>query len=152
MRALQSQLCDRLASVANEFNAVVGAASSESKPPATASQLSLPPGRLAARRIAYELSLRGEREKARKEKYLSDIQIAPIDDTAVWRQKVTASLPADLVVTPAANLKVSLVVLQNYLAFSPDHEHQIWLLGEMEKIREALARAQAAWTADPESS
>jgi hypothetical protein len=42
----------------DEYNAVVEAAPSESKPPSTVSQKITPPGLLAARRIIYEMSMR----------------------------------------------------------------------------------------------
>ena len=61
-RPAQLELSNRrLTSDPGVFNAVVGAASSESKPPSTTTVFEMPPGRLAARRIVFELMRKGRK-------------------------------------------------------------------------------------------
>ncbi len=60
----------------DEYNAVEGAASQESLPPATVFEKIMPPGLLAARRIAYELSMRSKRDiqKSKHTVFLTSVQ------------------------------------------------------------------------------
>jgi hypothetical protein len=103
----------------DEYNAVVEAASCESKPPSTVSQKITPPGLLAARRIIYELSMRTKRDIQVKQKAVLRSSEAAERE---WRDKVaslTTETPAEL---PVPKLKSLLFVLANYLSRAPYEE------------------------------
>jgi len=128
--------CVRLETASCEYNVVVGAASSESKPPTTSQEINMPPGRLAARRIAYELSMRSQRERKRRE--------ADLNQPCDWRESIKEKLPADLDAADIQTLKPLLVFLIWQLSLSPSHEDQVWLSDIVSSVRWQLkARSHA---------
>ena len=60
--------CGFFANCTGEYNVVVGAAASNSKPPDHSAQNLTPPGLLACRQIASELSMRAQHNKLQQEK------------------------------------------------------------------------------------
>jgi hypothetical protein len=120
----------------DEYNAVVEAACSESKPPSTVSQKITPPGLLAARRIVYELSMRTKRDIQTKKK-VSRVSFEGADKE--WRDKV-ASLTGEVSFDmPVPKLKSYLLVLANYLSLAPCEEDALPLQGFISRIRRELS-------------
>lgn len=123
------------AACTDEYNAVVGAACSESKPPATVPEKVTPPGLLAARRIVYEISMRSKRDIQKQQKsqrFFSDAA------EAEWRSRVaslTSAKPAEL---PAEKLKPLIVVLSNYLSLAPYEEDATSLLSYISALKKVL--------------
>lgn len=116
----------------DEYNAVVGAASPESKPPTTSLEPDMPSGRLAARRIAYELSMRAERQKRRKEKQ----EAAQRQEAETsWRKSITERLPEDITTADVHVLKVLIAFLAWRLGQCPSHEDQLWLTEILSSVR-----------------
>ena len=106
----------------HEYNAVVEAAPSESKPPSTVPEKITPPGLLAARRVVYELSMRSKR--AIQTKQNTALRFSEASETE-WRDKVTAltnEMPSEL---PIPKLKSLIVVLANYLSLAPYEEDAV---------------------------
>jgi hypothetical protein len=119
----------------DEYNAVEGAASQESLPPATVFEKITPPGLLAARRIAYELSMRSKRDiqKSKQTVFLTSVQAEK-----EWRAKVgtlTRSAPSELSVV---ELKSLLYVLVNYLSLAPCEEDERSLMPYVRQLRKEL--------------
>jgi len=103
------------ANCTHEYNAVGRAASSESKPSSTTDSEIMPPGRLAARRIVFEITMRAQRERTEKVK-----EIQSLDQT--WHKKVethTATKAADLDI---GNLKAVIAVLLFLCSLAPTEE------------------------------
>lgn len=120
----------------DEYNAVVGAACSESKPPATVSEKVTPPGLLAARRIVYEISMRSKRDIQNKQRLALDSSEAAEND---WRYKVaslTSGKPSEL---PTEKLKSLVVVLSNYLSLAPYEEDAVPLLAYISSLKNELS-------------
>lgn len=120
----------------DEYNAVVGAASSESKPPTTPLEPDMPPGRLAARRIAYELSMRAQRTERHELKKKGNEQLAAAES---WRQSIKDKVPEDLSSVDLHSLKPLIVFLVWMLGHSPSYEDQIWLSEIISSVRHELA-------------
>jgi len=121
------------ANCTDEYNDVVGAVSPQNKPPTTSSSEIMPPGRLAARRIAYELSMRAKRDR-------NQAKPDPVDSSGAetWQAEVdrlTEPLVSELSVTA---IKALLVVLSAYLATAPDYESQTDLQLYMSLLRKKL--------------
>ncbi len=103
----------------HEYNAVVGAASSESQPPSTAALKNVPPGLLAARRVAYEISMRSDRSrKNEREASRKSVEVAE----NIWRGKVQefTEKPPDLL--GVKEQKTLLAVLLGYQSLAPTEE------------------------------
>jgi hypothetical protein len=127
----------RLATFSHEYNAGVGAACSESKPPASSSLEIMPPGRLAARQIAYEIKMRAERV-ARDQ--LKQAVTNKATEQEIWTKTITDSLPDSLSDCDVKHLQALLVLYISLLMRSPDDEHELWLRDIISKIRAELAK------------
>ena len=125
----------RLASVACEYNAVVGVGSSETQPPATVLQKVTPPGLLAARRVIYELNMRDERAKRHVVKTKESERL---DAGKEWRESITDRIPSDLTTAESKVLKVLVTFLTWRLAHSPSYEDQLWLAEILAAVRTEL--------------
>ncbi len=120
----------------DEYNDVVGAASSQSKPPSTSLNQNMPPGRLAARRIAYELSMRSKREQ----KLALKTSMQALDDSeASWRDEVARLAENDPSGLSIPELKALLTVLILYLSKAPNYESQEYLQLHIQRIRSQLS-------------
>lgn len=119
----------------DEYNAVVGAAGLESGSPATVCAVDMPPGRLAARRVAQDLAKQIEGTKQDKQKNIESISDRYMQS---WRAKAHAALPPDLLAADVRQLKSSAPILLALVAGAPDEEHQIWLQQQLQIIRRRL--------------
>ena len=119
----------------DEYNAVVEAACSESKPPSTVPEKIVPPGLLAARRVVYELSMRSKRDIQTKQKIAVRSSEASEMD---WRDKVAALTKDEPSELPVPKLKSLLVVLANYLSLAPYEEDAVQLLSFITRLRQEL--------------
>lgn len=125
----------------HEYNAVRGATSSESQPPVTSEQKSMPPGRLAARQIIYELKMRDQRTERRNN------QIAELREKGFlksWQDRVDLLLEKEPSATSQGAHKVLLNLLARELLLAPTEEDCAWLSGQIAALRErALSLGQA---------
>jgi len=123
----------------DEYNGVVEAASSQSKPPSTELEKIMSPGRLAARQIVSEISMRSKRDiRAKKRSSFEDSSSAE----KAWRDKVaslTREKTADL---PVEKIKSLLFVLANYLSLAPCEEDAVPLQRYILDLRHELSVMQ----------
>jgi hypothetical protein len=119
-----------------EYNGVVGAASSESKPPTTSLEPDMPPGRLAARRIVYEISMRSDRDKRQAQKSAVSSQEA---SESTWEGEVTRLTEKEPSTLSVAEIKLLLAILLAYLATAPSYESQEHLQAYISGLRQQLA-------------
>lgn len=127
----------RLTTFSHEYNAGVGAACSESKPPASTLSEIMPLGRLAARRVVYELKMRTERKSKEQ---LKQLEINKAAEQESWTRTITNSLPESLSDCDVKQLQTLLVLYISLVMRSPDEEREIWLRGIISKIRAELAQ------------
>lgn len=125
------------ATCSGEYNGVVGGGSAKTAPPSTTLSENMPPGRLAARRIAYELSMR----EARKQKQIQKASRRSLETTETeWLAKVNR-VCSEATETPE-KLKAVLVVLIAYLAMAPNEEGQKFVQARIAAIRTSLEEAE----------
>jgi TOTE conflict system, Archaeo-Eukaryotic Primase domain len=132
---------NRLTECPDEYNAVEGAGSP--KPGALLQECpeDMPPGRLAARRIAFELGRRARRDWKQPDKVIHDMSVAY---PAAWKSDVERNLPSTA--ADARELKTALAVLLSLLSRSPDEEHQTWLQAKVQTIRGRLQSLRETFT------
>lgn len=118
-----------------EYNAVDGATSQESQPPSTTPVKFAPPGLLAARRIAEEISNRSLRDKKRKEN--NGLVIAKSAESE-WHAKVASLFAEPLQTLSVERLKASLSVLPALLLLAPCEEDLCNLQTLLQKLRAEL--------------
>jgi hypothetical protein len=128
--------------ITDEYNAVVGVASSESGTPPSDSSKDMPPGRLAARRVVLELARKTQTDKGNGQKYIESISDRYIHS---WKSKVLAALPPDLSRASVRELKTSVPIVVALIAGAPDEENQIWLQEQLQIIRLKLEEARKNW-------
>jgi hypothetical protein len=137
-KATQQKLqSDRFESVADEYNAVVGVGCPKTPPPSTVFAKDMPPGRLAARRILFEMNRRDERNRRSKEK---SVELNKQEEAELWRSKVADICSEEFDVIDAVHLKALITVLGSYLMHAPYEEDCLALQAYMAKIREELRR------------
>ncbi|MDX2105619.1 MAG: hypothetical protein SFY67_04375 [Candidatus Melainabacteria bacterium] len=122
----------RLESVIHEYNAGVGVASSKSNPPDLSVSKDMPPGRLAARRIIYELSMR-DRQKKRLEAQ-ADSRVFEASETK-WRDRVASLVEINVLEEPLEKVKALVNVLGHMLQTAPCAEDLEWLQLHMRKLK-----------------
>jgi hypothetical protein len=122
----------------DEYNDVVGGGSPQTSPPATSLEQDMPPGRLAARRIAYEISMRAERDNRQSHK--AAVQSQEASETE-WLDKVTRLTETEPSELSIQELKALLTVLLAYLATAPNEECQRFVQGRINGIRTQLSKA-----------
>jgi len=120
----------------DEYNDVVGAGSTQTQPPTTLSNPEMPPGRLAARRIIYEISMRSQREQRLAEKTAHASQKA---SESSWLAEVTSLTKNDPSTLSVEKIKVLLVILLGYLALAPDYDSQNTLQIYISALKEQLS-------------
>ena len=98
----------------------------------------MPPGRLAAQRVAYEISMRTEREHRQKQKAAIRSQ-ETFDKT--WLGEVTRLTKNEPSTLSIQELKALLTVLVAYLAMAPNEESQAFIQKRINHIRSHLSRA-----------
>ncbi len=124
------------ASCTDEYNGVEGAASSQSMPPSTRFSKNMPPERLAARRIVYELAMRTAREQSKLRKKAVAVSKSVEQE---WQERVEStlqSIPADV---SLEKLKALLVVLTSFVSLAPTEEQQTWIQEHIQRIRSYLS-------------
>ena len=119
----------------DEYNDVVGGGSKETSPPATSSSEIMPPGRLAARRIAYEIAMRSHRDKRQADKAVVD-SLEKSEST--WQSEVSRLTEKESSALSIAQIKMLLVVLAAYLATAPNYESQTALQNYIAGLRSHL--------------
>jgi hypothetical protein len=122
----------------DEYNAVEGAGGRETLPPPSPVNKNMPPGLLAARRVAYEISMRTQREKRQIEKACRSAQDASEKHWQANVLKVTEKEPSELSIP---ELKTTLNVLLAYLRTAPTEESQFYIQNRIIDIRNCLAQA-----------
>ncbi len=132
----QTQLQNgRLAGVPGEYNAVVGAASSESLLPSAVAKKIAPPGLLAARRVAYEISMRRQREE-REKKTKRRERFVELDNS--WRSEIEKITPLRFDLLETKKLRALLAVYLSAVLRSPDQESEFWLCRLITDLRAEL--------------
>lgn len=132
------------ANCTDEYNDAVGADSPQIKPPAASLLENMPPGRRAAQQIAFEITMRGQRDIQRARKKTEDMA-EKRDKT--WRDQVasyTSSPPQSLAVE---KLKLFIVVLIRLLSLAPTEEDQLALQSHINEFRLDLDRRSTGPTA-----
>ena len=125
---------DHFAGDPDEYNAGIGAASPQSKPLFPVSQKEMPAGRLAARRIAYELGRRSAVD-VRKADQLKDA-LEGFED--LWKERVVESLPEKISNCAIRDLKKLSAVYSALILQSPDYESERWLAEILAEIKDEL--------------
>jgi hypothetical protein len=135
-KTAQDQLRNpRLETALHEYNAVVGATSSESQPPLPIEQKIMPPGRLAARRIVYELKMRSLREELQNHQAVLRSQKG-LDQ--LWVDRVDALIRKDLSEGSHNDLKIRINLLARELLTAPTEEDWRWLSGYISTLKDLL--------------
>lgn len=122
----------------DEYNVVVGGGSTQTSPPTPSHEKITPPGLLAARRVAYEISMRTEREKQKSHKTSVRSQEASEKEWLGNVTRLTETEPSRLSVH---ELKALLTVLATYLAMAPNEESQKFVQVRISRIRVLLSEA-----------
>ncbi|NJL70494.1 MAG: hypothetical protein HC888_02195 [Candidatus Competibacteraceae bacterium] len=119
-----------------EYNVVVGGGSTQTSPPTTSLEQDMPPGRLAARRIVYEISMRSQRDKRQAQKgVLGSLEASE----STWEGDVTRLTEKPPSALSASEIKVLLVILASYLATAPNYESQSVLQIYISELKEQMA-------------
>jgi hypothetical protein len=143
----QAQLSVLLESDPGVFNAVEGGSCPESPAPATHSE-KMPPGRLAARQIAYEISMRTRRNQNRA----SDAATRTLDAAEKeWTDKtgkLLEQLPASLTIE---QLKLTVALLVFYLQLAPCEEDAVRVQSGIKRFREELQSRSGSLVLVPRS-
>jgi hypothetical protein len=114
----------RLETALHEYNAVEGAASQESLPPSSSQEKIMPPGRLAARRILYELKMRDLREQRQK---VNASNVSEKDSSDKWRDRVNLLVRNEAQMTSEDALRKLIKWLSQELLIAPTEEECNWL-------------------------
>lgn len=120
----------------DEYNAVEEAASPESKPPSSSSEKIVPPGLLAARRIAYEISRRSQKDINRAREVAAK---SSEDSDQQWRDKVAVLTKESPPTLSIKELKPLYVLLRGLLSLAPYEEDATALLPYVRQLRLELA-------------
>lgn len=138
MEALRSGC---LETALHEYNAVEGAASQESLPPSAIQAKIMPPGRLAARRILYELKMRDARETRKNSEAA---QRSEKGSQERWRDRVVVLMEKDVSAASERELRILINLLARELIIAPTEEECVWLSGYISGLKErALSQGQA---------
>jgi len=139
-QAQEHQQTSSLTTVIHKYNAGVGAASSKSMPPSTIQDQNMPPERLAARRIAYELSMRAKRKKS------FEVQRTPgaLEASAnEWHDRVATLTTDRASEMPLEKLKAFSVLLSHLLKIAPYAEDALKIQSHIQELKsELLQRTQ----------
>lgn len=122
------------------FNGVERVAPQKSQPAANFSKVDMPPGRLAARRIIYELKMRDERERAKRAKSVNLFNEAYVES---WTRQVANVLIGPIQEASTKELRFALSSFSQLLPRSPGESEQLMLMGRMTDIRAEIALRKA---------
>lgn len=125
----------------HEYNAGEGVTSPKSQPPVTSNQNVMPPGRLAARQIVYELRMRDQRTFRENQQL---VQMSEKASSRAWQDRVAVLLDK----AKSETSHRALIVLQNLLAhellIAPCEEDCKWLSEHLGVLKErALSLGQS---------
>lgn len=120
----------------DEYNEVVGAGSTQTQPPTTLLEPDMPPGRLAARRIVYEISMRSQRDKRQAQRTSAT---SPEASESTWQGEVTRLTQKEPSTLSIPEIKVLLAILASYLALAPDYDSQSALQMYLSELKEQMA-------------
>ena len=126
------------ASCPGEYNCVEGGGSLKTSPPSTPSDPNMPPGRLAARRVAYEISMRSQRDRRQAHKTAVTSQEA---SKSTWQGEVTRLTQKEPSTLSVPEIKVLLVILAVYLSMAPDYDSQTALQMYISELKEQMSAA-----------
>lgn len=139
--AMEEMRSGCLATDLHEYNAVEGVTSPKSQPPSLLHSKDMPPGRLAARRIVYELKMR-DQQKGEHNRHLS--QMAQKSFSAQWRDGVDRLLERARCMTSQKGLMVLQNLLARELLVAPSEDDCIWLSMHISALKErALSLGQS---------
>lgn len=122
----------------DEYNAVVGAASPERQPPSAVPIKNMPPGLLAARQIAFEITRRSDRAKKEKQKAAKRLLQASENS---WRSNVARLTKEQPKTLSVPQLKSLLPVLYSYQALAPTEEDLEQLQTYISVIKQSLSES-----------
>jgi hypothetical protein len=125
----------RLAAALPEYNAVVGANSSEIGALPQCQEKITPPGLLAARRIVHEIKMRATRDKL-DYRNMRRRGWRELDNS--WRKEIEKITPVSFVQCDTRKLRAVLAVYLASVPRSPDEESELWLRGLVAELREEL--------------
>jgi hypothetical protein len=126
---------DFFATCTGEYNAVEGADSPKIQPPSAAQVEIMPPGRLAARQIVFEISRRSEREKKAKLKAAVESRNASEDR---WRSNVTRLTEKQPVTLSIQEIRALLPVLYSYRSLAPYEEDLSSIQAYIQSLKDQL--------------
>jgi len=139
--AMEELRSGRLETALHEYNAAVGAASSESLPPSAFTEKIMLPGRLAARRIVYELKMREARKVSESKRLALRSEKASNNG---WIDRVDLLVQKDLTEASENELRRLISLLARELIIAPTEEDFVWLSGYISSLKEkALSQGQA---------
>ena len=124
----------------DEYNDVEGAGSLQTEPPPAVDQKIADPGLLAARRIAYEISMRHQRDRRT---IAADASRRRATEEELWRAKVTTVFDDAIGYLP--DIKKGLIALVGYLPLAPNEECQHWLQERITLVRQRLDGSENEW-------
>ncbi len=122
--AMEEIRSGRLKTALHEYNAVEGAASQESLPPSSSQEKIMPPGRLAARRILYELKLRDVR---RTDEIKNAVLRSEKASNQRWYDRVDLLMTKDPTAASEDELRILINFLARELIIAPTEEDCNWL-------------------------
>ncbi len=116
----------------DEYNGVEGGGSSETAPLPPSDKKDVPPGLLAARRIVFELKMRDQKEKRKRDRVIGDM--LSIRDEK-WLAELIRLERVDVTLCSVPDLKLAIVLLRSLLATASD-----------EHVQERVVRLQTLFT------
>jgi hypothetical protein len=138
-RSKQEQLrTTDFASVPHEYNAGVGAAASKQQPPVPSVSEKMPPGRLAARQIVSEISIRIKRDIRKRERESHAITGG---DTR-WQKILFELKEEDIDLLSERDLNSRIAVLSSLVMTAPDEDSEADVHRLLSEVKERLVRRQ----------
>lgn len=116
----------------DEYNGVEGAASSESKPLPLPDKKDIEPGRLAARRIVYELMMREERRVSQKEKHHRQVSDSLLEK---WKRELETANEKAAASTSIKELNGLVPIYLSILYRAPDDEAEALVRTQLKEVR-----------------
>jgi hypothetical protein len=137
-RAKQEQLrTNDFAAVSHEYNAGVGAAVSKQQPLLPSVSEKMPPGRLAARQIVSEISMRIKRDIRKKERESYAITEGAQEK---WQMIFFELKKADIGSLSERDLRTRLALLGSFMDTAPDEDSEIEIKRILENSKDELVR------------
>ncbi|MBX9695965.1 MAG: hypothetical protein K2Z81_26500, partial [Cyanobacteria bacterium] len=121
----ESQYQDLFAGLSGDLNCVVAESEPQKAHSSDNTSLEMPAGRLAARRIAYELGRRNARDRQLK----LHLDLSPAKNSAedTWREHILKLYPASIKESDSTYLQFLLATCGVARSTSPNFESQIWI-------------------------